>query len=76
MAIYGDGKHNENMEHIDDESLHYNDYYVDIPQLSSEEWINVETFPTYEEALKYAQEHFGADSNGCVCLITPQKSII
>lgn len=49
-------------------------YAVDIPQCFNgdpiDEWYCVEYFKTKEEAIKYAQEHFGADENGCVCLIS------
>ncbi len=51
-------------------------YAVDVPpsypdkQGSFEEWINVDYFKTKEEAIKFAQEHFGADENGMICLIS------
>lgn len=50
-------------------------YYVDIPSLECVDnpdgaWKNVATFKTREEALKFAQEHFGADENGTVKLVT------
>lgn len=77
MAFYGDGKHNENMEYIDD-SDEIEDwettYFVDIPQCFNgepiDEWRTIKEFKTNEEALKYAQEHFGADENGMICLIS------
>jgi hypothetical protein len=45
-------------------------FYVDIPQEDKEEWKNTGTFETREEAIKYAQEKFGADENGMVSLIS------
>ena len=51
-------------------------YADDVPpsypdkQGSFEEWINVDYFKTKEEAIKFAQEHFGADENGMICLIS------
>ena len=45
-------------------------FYVDIPQEHKEEWLNTGTFDTREEAIKYAQEKFGADENGMVSLIS------
>lgn len=49
-------------------------YAVDIPQCFNgdpiDEWYCVDYFKTKEEAIKYAQEHFGADENGCVCLVS------
>lgn len=53
------------------EEMHY---AVDIPQCFNgepvDEWFCVEYFKTKEEALKFAQEHFGADENGMICLIS------
>lgn len=48
---------------------------VDIPQVGSkgepmEEWYCVEYFKTREEAIKYAQDHFGADEEGKVSLVS------
>ena len=47
-------------------------YYVDVPPSSFnfDEWHNVEDFDSYEEALKFAQDNFGADEKGMVCLIS------
>jgi len=47
----------------------FNHFYVDIPNRDSEEWINVETFPTREEAIAFAKEHFGADDNGMIPIV-------
>lgn len=71
MAFYGDGKHNEDME-CDPEIFKA---AVDIPKVDddgtpSDEWYCVDYFKTKEEAIKYAQEHFGADENGMVSLIS------
>lgn len=51
-------------------------FWVDIPlhpSLQSEptEFTNVATFDNKEDAIKYAMEHFGADENGNICLVTP-----
>ena len=43
-------------------------YSVDLPDHNG--LINYGDFDTREEAIKYAQEHFGADENGCVCLVS------
>lgn len=68
MAFYGDGKHNENMEYRQiDETMKF---AVDIPQLDKDEWLAVNYFETREEAIKFAQETFGADENGNICLIS------
>jgi hypothetical protein len=50
-------------------------FYVDIPKVNgngkpSEEWYNVESFKSREEAIKFAMEHFGADEEGNVSLIS------
>ncbi len=45
-------------------------FYVDIPNADSEEWINIDTFDTREEAIAFAKEKFGADDNGNVSLIS------
>ena len=45
-------------------------FAVDIPQADKEEWLAVEYFYTKEEAIKFAQEKFGADENGMVGLIS------
>ena len=49
-------------------------YYVDIPQcingIPSDEWRTVEYFRTEKEAIKFAQEYFGANEQGKVSLIS------
>ena len=45
-------------------------YAVDIPDLYNEEWLCVEYFETKKEAIKFAQERFGADEKGKVNLIS------
>jgi hypothetical protein len=50
-------------------------FAVDIPKVEgdgrpSEEWYCVEYFKTKGEALKFAQEFFGADENGNINLIS------
>lgn len=44
-------------------------HYVDIPQADTEEWLNIESFTKRKDALKFAQEKFGADENGMVSLL-------
>jgi len=47
---------------------------VDIPQTfdgdPTDEWKTVEYFENREDAIKFAQEHFGADEDGMICLIS------
>ena len=51
-------------------------FYVDIPkednidQFSEGEFLNVAQFETREEAIAFAKEHFGADDNGMISLVT------
>ena len=45
-------------------------YAVDIPSQYGEEWICIEYFRTKKEAIKYAQEKFGADKQGKVNLVS------
>lgn len=49
-------------------------YAVDIPQCFNgdpiDKWYNVACFKTEEEAIEFAQKHFGADKDGNVCLIS------
>ena len=35
-----------------------------------QEWINIEFFKTKQEAIDFVKEHFGADENGMVCLVS------
>ncbi len=48
-------------------------YAVDVPisDYDLNEWENVCYFKSKEEALKFAQENFGADKNGNVNLVRP-----
>jgi hypothetical protein len=53
-------------------------YYIDMPNSYDGlnfQWLNLEVFETREEAIKFAQHHFGADENGCICLITPDFQV-
>ena len=45
-------------------------FWVDIPILDDEEWVNVAEFATRQEAIDYAKERFGADDEGKVILIS------
>ena len=49
-----------------------NTYFVDVPDARDAEspWINCSDFETKEEAIQFARHHFGADENGCICLIS------
>lgn len=74
MAIYGDEKHNENMEgtfSVNNVDKKY--FFVDIPSIDSNgdvDWNNIGKFDTKEEAIKFLQEKFGADEEGRVCFIS------
>lgn len=74
MAIYGDRKHNEYMEHEHDRfELRF---AVDIPDINriregnGDEWVNVDYFATREDAIKWAMENLGADSEGRISVIS------
>jgi hypothetical protein len=59
----------------DEEDIEQFHAAVDIPKVDSagqpsDEWYCVEYFKTKEEAIAYAREHYGADENGMVCLIS------
>lgn len=72
MSIYGDGKHNEDMELYDEDDLE-NHFAVDIPhvnRIESEEWTCLETFKTREEAIAWAMEKLGADDLGRINVIS------
>ena len=49
-----------------------NTYFVDVPDASDAKlpWVNYAGFETKEEAIQFARHHFGADENGCICLIS------
>ena len=61
---------------LDVEAFEMNHHSVDIPKVNSNgvpssEWYCVkDDFNSKEEAIKYAQEHFGADETGMVCLVS------
>lgn len=63
-------------EEIDVEELEKIKFAVDVPPSypdrngSYQEWVNVNYFETREEAIKFAQDNFGADENGMVSLIS------
>lgn len=48
------------------------EFAVDLPnpQDIDGEWVNVEYFDTRQEAIDFCKEHFGADDNGCICLVS------
>ena len=72
MSFFGNGKHNENMEHIEE----FDKFALDVPPSypdrhgSYEEWKNVKTFKTKEEAIAFGKEHFGCDDNGMICILS------
>jgi len=71
MSFYGDDKHNENMEIFEEDSE--DKFAVDIPhvgRIDSGEWTNLATFKTKEEAIAWAMEKLGADSEGMICVIS------
>ena|ERR1035437_5942302 len=55
---------------IDDDDDRSITYYVDIPQLGSEELLNVNSFKIRQDAIDFAIEKFGADDQGCISLIS------
>jgi len=70
MAFYMDEKHNTDMEFNED------NFAVDVPPSypnrnnSYEDWVNIQTFQTRKEAIAFAMEHFGADKNGLISIIS------
>jgi hypothetical protein len=53
----------------------FNNYYVDLPSIDGIgnpdcPMIAVDNFPTREEAIAFAREHFGADDEGRICLVS------
>lgn len=76
MAIYNNEKdpNEELWEELNEVDLNGTTYSIDIPQCFNgkpiDEWRAITEFKTWEEALQYAQEHFGADENGMICLIS------
>lgn len=47
-------------------------YYVDLPRLEGDSQF-IQAFNTKPEAVAFCQEHFGADAQGNVCLISEAK---
>ena len=45
-------------------------WYVDVPHPNREEWENIDMLDTEKAALAYAQERFGADEDGKICLVS------
>lgn len=45
-------------------------YLVDCPNPFSDEWMFMASFKTKKEAIKYAQEQFGADKDGKASLVS------
>ncbi len=74
IAAYEDGDIEE-PRFIDDLDERTITFYVDIPKVDgdgkpSQEWYTVESFRTKQDAIDFAKEHFGADDNGMVSLIS------
>ncbi len=67
-AYSGDEIENPTYRYDDETPL----FYVDVPNsdISDEGWINVKTFETRQDAIDFAKEHFHADDNGMVSLIS------
>jgi hypothetical protein len=55
---------------VDDEDDRTITFYVDIPQIDTEEWLSVESFKNRQAAIDFAKEKFGADDKGMVSLIS------
>jgi len=56
---------------IDDEDCRTSKYFVDIPNTNGgDEWNSVFESTSRPEAIAYAREHFGADENGMICIIS------
>lgn len=50
-------------------------WWVDIPTSRKDGWENTGTFFSREKALAFAKEEYGADENGCVCLLTQGEEV-
>ena len=63
----------KNEEELDDFEHHA---AVDIPDINAirngnaDEWVNVETFVSKQEAIDWAKKHLNADNNGMICVIS------
>lgn len=66
-----DGQKTTDMPDILVEILGLPTFYVDIPPTNGRsEWNNVKQFYSKPDALKYAKEHFGADDQGRISIIS------
>lgn len=60
----------------EDPEQELNNFYVDVPPSTPDgedgygTWINIDSFKTRQEAIDFAKEHFGADDEGKVSLIS------
>lgn len=45
-------------------------FIVDIPRSNRDEWEEISAFSTRQEAVAFAREHFGADEEGRISLIS------
>lgn len=81
VDLYQKGKSEDMEHHIAGRSYWFEDYTdnfkyaVDVPpgvleKFGDTPWINVDYFNSYEEALEFVQDKYGADENGKVCLIS------
>jgi len=64
-------KIDEDMEMFEEDSE--DKFAVDIPhvgRIDSGEWTNLATFKTKKEAIAWAMEKLGADSEGMICVIS------
>ncbi|MGG6263129.1 hypothetical protein ACQ4M3_07605 [Leptolyngbya sp. AN03gr2] len=49
-------------------------YHVDLPSPDPEQsWIEIDTFATERDAIKFVQEKYGADDKGRVCLVSEAR---
>lgn len=69
-------EHEEPFGEEEETEEHFNIFYVDVPPSRTgadgtfDEWIAIESFKTAKEALDFAKENFGTDSQGRVGLVT------
>ena len=47
-------------------------YSIDVPPSNPqfESWVNVDFFMSKKEAIEFAMKHYGADSEGKICLVS------
>ena len=51
-------------------------YRVDIPHMyRKDEFYNVATLDTREEAIQFCKDNYGADDKGCICLVSEGQAV-